>query len=388
MPDKSYDGTPVCHYFTKEWKEMGYNVKVVHFITRFPRIFYLLGKLFGEIIKAKTGNVVFTKVPNKYIKYSLDEIPIILMPLFKLIPHSRFSNIVVGSALKSLLKEFESEQFYPDIITGHFALPQLQMIHLLKQKYPNSKTCLVLHGECLSIPTIFPEYKAYFESIDVWGFRSEAFRTEFESYFGKREKSFIAYSGIPEKYFQSSIPKDFSNGINHFSFLGSLFKLKRVSDTINALKIVFGDDKFRFDIIGEGAERSNIEYLIKKLGLHSNIKLHGNLKRDDAQLLLAESQCFIMVSSREAFGLVYIEAMAKGCITIGTRGQGIDGVIKHGENGFLCSSSTIDELSNLIKEIIKLPSSELVRISNNAIETARQLTERNVAVHYIDSIIN
>ena len=388
MLDKSYEGTPVCHYFTKEWLDMGYNVRVVHFETLFPKVYYLIGNFFKEIIKAKTGCVVYTNVPRGYKKYILDGIPIILMPLFKFIPHTSFKKRIINKALEKIYREFEEENFTPDIITGHFVLPQLQILHFLKEKYTNSQTCLVLHGVCSNIPKIYPEYKTYFKSVNVWGFRSEAFKNCFESNFGKQNNSFICYSGIPKEYINENIKKDFSNGINHFSFLGSLFKLKRVDDTIKSLKNIFGDESFRFDIIGDGAERNNIEGLIKELDLLEKVKLYGEVKREKAQEIIAESQCFIMVSSREAFGLVYVEAMAKGCITIGTKGQGIDGVIKHGENGFLCNSSNVEELTNLIREIINLPNSELVRISNNAIETAKNLTDRKVAEHYINSVIN
>ena len=49
---------------------------------------------------------------------------------------------------------------------------------------------------------------------------------------------------------------------------------------------------------------------------------------DSAQTIIHNADCFVMVSSREAFGLVYVEAMAKGCIVIATKGQGMDGIIK------------------------------------------------------------
>lgn len=388
MPDKSYTGTKVCHFYTKEWVDMGYNVKVVHFITLFPKIYYLLGKLFGEKIKAKTGSVVYTKVPRKYRKYNLDNIPIILIPLFKYFPHSNYSNSEIQKGFKVVLDELNKDGFVPDIIAGHFINPQLQFLHLLKQYFNKAIISLVIHGEGINIKKKIPEYKTYFESVNVWGFRSEAFRKSFESNFGEQNNSFICYSGIPKEFINENIKRDFSNGINHFSFLGSLYKLKRVDDTIKSLKNVFRDASFRFDIIGDGAERGNIEGLIKELDLKDKVKLYGEVKRDKAQEILAESQCFIMVSSREAFGLVYVEAMAKGCITIGTKGQGIDGVIKHGENGFLCNSLNVQELTNLIREIINLPNSELIRISNNAIETAKNLTDRKVAEHYINSINN
>lgn len=388
MQDKAYPGTKVCHYYTTQWQKMGYNVRVVHFITLFPRVYYLLGKLFGKLIEAKTGAVVYNKVPRKYKKYTLDNIPILLMPLFKIIPHNNFKEKVIRKAFDMVCEELEKDNFIPDIITAHFALPQLHILHLLKERYKDVSTCLVMHSEGYSIPKIYPNYKTYFKSVDIWGFRSEAFRNSFKATFGKQSQSFICYSGIPEEFIDEAIEKDFPKGVKSFSFLGSLFKLKRIDDTIIALKNVFGEDDFTFDIIGDGAEKSNIEALINKLELEENVIFHGRLPRNESQKLLANSQCFIMVSSREAFGLVYVEAMAKGCIAIGTRGQGIDGVIKHGENGFLCESSNIEELSSIIREIMSMPIKELNRISNNAIATARNLTDRKVAEHYINSVIN
>ena len=90
-----------------------------------------------------------------------------------------------------------------------------------------------------------------------------------------------------------------------------------------------------------------------------------------------------MVSAHEAFGLVYVEAMAKGCITIATKGQGIDGVIIDGVNGFLCESCNPEALAKVIDRIRSLSTEELNSISQKAIETASELTDRKVAETYL-----
>ncbi len=36
--------------FSREWVKMGYNVKVVHFESLFPRYYYWIGKLFKKLI--------------------------------------------------------------------------------------------------------------------------------------------------------------------------------------------------------------------------------------------------------------------------------------------------------------------------------------------------
>jgi glycosyltransferase involved in cell wall biosynthesis len=93
-----------------------------------------------------------------------------------------------------------------------------------------------------------------------------------------------------------------------------------------------------------------------------------------------------MVSEPEAFGLVYLEAMAKGCITIGTKGQGIDGVIIDGFNGFLCASRNVEELSSIFDKIRKMSSGQLQFISKNALETAKNMTDEKVAIKYLNTI--
>jgi glycosyltransferase involved in cell wall biosynthesis len=80
--------------------------------------------------------------------------------------------------------------------------------------------------------------------------------------------------------------------------------------------------------------------------------------------------------------------MAKGCIVIGTEGQGIDGIVKHGENGFLCKARDLDGLAELIKHIINLSQPRLQQISSKAIATAMELTDKKVAEHYINAILN
>jgi glycosyltransferase involved in cell wall biosynthesis len=52
---------------------------------------------------------------------------------------------------------------------------------------------------------------------------------------------------------------------------------------------------------------------------------------------------------------VYLEAMAAGIVTVGVRGQGIDGVIKHGDNGLLVDPKSIESIEQQIRWIISHP---------------------------------
>ena len=57
-----------------------------------------------------------------------------------------------------------------------------------------------------------------------------------------------------------------------------------------------------------------------------------------------------MISKEETFGLVYLEAMSMGCITIASKNEGMEGIIIDGENGFLCTAGDDDELASIIPD--------------------------------------
>ena len=384
--DPEYGGTAVCHTFTSEWLSMGYNVRVVHFDSLFPRPYYWVGKLFYERIQAKTGTVAYTKTPRKPSRYTVDGISVIFVPLRKYVPHKAPSLRQTQNAFNYVVNELNREGFVPDVVTAHFVMPQLQFLPLFKKQYPNAKTCLVLHGNSCALSDFYPKsYQELIPSVDVWGFRSLAFQQDFEKCFGNDKPMFLCHSGIPEKYIEP-VNKDFANGVKRFVFVGSLYELKNVDITLRALHKAMASKEYTFDIVGSGAENDNLHRLVEELGMQDHVVFHGQMKRDDAQDIVRKADCFVMVSSREAFGLVYVEAMAKGCIVIGTKGQGIDGIVKHGKNGFLCKARDVDGLAKVISEIVSLPQDSLQQISKNAVAAAANLTDRKVAEHYINSI--
>lgn len=385
--DPEYGGTAVCHSFTTEWAAMGYNVRVVHFDSLFPRPYYWVGKLFNERIQAKTGSVAYTKTPRKPIRYTIDGIPVIFVPLRKFVPHKAPSQRQAEKAFRYVVDELKKDDFRPDVITAHFVLPQLQFMPLFKKQYPEARTCLVLHGESSLFTKFYPDnYQTMMPAVDVWGFRSLAFQNSFEKRFGSDKPMFLCHSGIPEKYLEM-VNRDFSDGVKRFAFVGSLYELKNVDIILRALHKAMAGKDYTFDIVGSGAENDNLHHLVEELDMGEHVIFHGQMKRDDAQQIVRNADCFVMVSSREAFGLVYVEAMAKGCIVIGTKGQGIDGIVKHGENGFLCKARDVDGLAKVINQIVSLPQDDLKQISTKAVETAGNLTDRKVAEHYLNSIL-
>ena len=112
------------------------------------------------------------------------------------------------------------------------------------------------------------------------------------------------------------------------------------------------------------------------------------MRREEIKDEYDAADCMIMVSRNEAYGLVYLEAMARGCIVIASKREGIDGVIEDGKNGFLCNAGDVNALVNTIHRINMLSPAERYIISNNAINTAKKLSDKNVAKMYLDDVID
>jgi glycosyltransferase involved in cell wall biosynthesis len=94
-----------------------------------------------------------------------------------------------------------------------------------------------------------------------------------------------------------------------------------------------------------------------------------------------------MVSEHETFGMVYIEAMLAGCVTIASKNGGVDGVIVDGENGFLSQEGNASELMKLLRDLDVMSKERRTQIRVNAISTAKKFSDDNVARAYLENVI-
>ena len=377
--------TIVCHSFVKEWQAMGYDVMVIHFRSIFPKILYWGSQLFHKLAVRYIGNDnVETDADKGTHVYRYDGTLVYSIGIFKFIPHAPYMRCVLNKKLREVLTILRNNDFKPDYIIGHFYNPQLSIIHRLKEFYPEAKSALVLHEPDVDVVKRIPNYQEELKSIDIVGGRSEAIKSDIMDKLGL-SKSFVCYSGVPEKYLQSEGEIDFSH-INRFCFVGQLLPNKQPLTIIKALVAAYPDKDFDLTLIGKGPELEKINQLCRELSIQDRVHCPGFMSRDEVQLYLAKSQVFVMVSLQEAFGLVYLEAMGKGCITIGTKRQGIDGVIRDGYNGFLANGGDVEDLTRIFKQIRNMPVEQIRSISERAKQTAADFSDRRVAQLYIETI--
>ena len=81
--------------------------------------------------------------------------------------------------------------------------------------------------------------------------------------------------------------------------------------------------------------------------------------------------------------MVYLEAMASGCITVCLEDDGIDGIIKDEVNGFTCTTKNVQ---NTILKIINSAKND--EILANSYNTILNYTEEKAAQNYLSNIFN
>ena len=114
-----------------------------------------------------------------------------------------------------------------------------------------------------------------------------------------------------------------------------------------------------------------MQALCSRLNIIDHFEFIGWMPNEELQELYRRASAFVMPSLVEAFGVVFLEAMACGTPVIGTQVGGIPELIRHGENGLLVSPDNPVELAMAILEV--LGDQDLsARLSENGRITAQQ----------------
>ena len=123
-------------------------------------------------------------------------------------------------------------------------------------------------------------------------------------------------------------------------------------------------------VIGEGIEKENLENLIINNSMKKRIRLLGRVNHYIVMNLYTHYNAFVLPSWSETFGIVYLEAMLSRIPVIGVEGEGIDGVIVDGENGFLVERNSVIDLE---KTILKMMYSDNIeKITENGFNKVNQ----------------
>ncbi|UCH98481.1 MAG: glycosyltransferase family 4 protein [Candidatus Aminicenantes bacterium] len=367
--------TFALHSLVKYWNQEG---KVI--VVR-PVYLYL-----RELLAPKPGQQVKKTFKREMI--SLDGVRVIVFPIFK-IPRIAYFYYPLYRYLNKYLK---SIGFVPDVVVAHYD----KSLHI---GYRYSRKRKLPYAAGLHItPDLVDDNPAHFskrcgkllEAAAVIACRSGYIYNKVLKWFpGYQEKSFIAFSGIEENLIEEPgvgikrMKQWKTRGKVSIISVCSLIERKKIDTNLRALARLKDKPDWTYTIIGDGEERGRLEALASQLGIKGRVRFKGLMSREEVIQEMKQSHIFVLVSYLETFGLVYLEAMAVGCIVIGAKGEGIDGVIEDQKNGFLSPAGEVEPLKDVLETIIlRLPEDKLENILMNSHQTIIRYTDKKAAKSY------
>ncbi|WP_085508675.1 N-acetyl-alpha-D-glucosaminyl L-malate synthase BshA [Thalassobacillus devorans] len=248
-----------------------------------------------------------------------------------------------------------------DILHVHYAMPHAICAILAKQMANHEvKIITTLHGTDITVLGIDSSMKNIIkfgiEQSDRVTTVSKSLAEQTKEMLSITREMDVLYNFVDEReYFRHSdrnlkeqyhIDQE-EKVIIHIS---NFRKVKRVADVVHAFHQIAAEIPSKLLLVGDGPEFSNTYQLVQDLGLQDHVLFLG--KQENVSELLSISDLKLLLSEKESFGLVLLEAMACGVPCIGTNTGGIPEVILHGETGYITDIGDIEDISKKSIEIL------------------------------------
>lgn len=339
-----------CHEQVKALKQIGVEVDVV-----VPLPFYD-----KDYEKSEWD---YEGVHIRYIRY------------FKLPGVRGFENI--GKYLYHALKRAKIDFDQYDILHADAPLPAGDAMRTISQKYGIP---LVVHGHGLDVfleesyknakncdKIVKTSIRVYQEAAAIVGV-SQKVLDQIQKKVDISKKGYVVYNGVDTDEF---VPVGHKNRRIEIVSIGNLIPLKGHDYTIQAVKKIVEKGKYdiHLTIAGRGEKEAELKTLVEKLELSKYVQFVGYVTYDKIVSLLQNSDVFVLPSYYEALGCVYLEAMACGVPVIGCWGNGIDEIIRNGQDGYLVEGKNVESIvENVEKMLEKNHYKEMGRLARENVE--------------------
>lgn len=248
-----------------------------------------------------------------------------------------------------------------DILHVHYAIPHAVCAILAKQMSGKDiKIITTLHGTDITIlgydMTLTDAIRFGIEKSDAVTAVSNSLIKQTYDLINPDKQIVPVYNFIDERVYRRTdaaylkeefgIPEDEKVMIHVSNFR----PVKRVPDVVKSFAKIVKQMKAKLLLIGDGPEMSVVSRLVDQLKIKDKVLFLG--KQDNLEELYSISDLMLLLSEKESFGLVALEAMACGVPCIGTNIGGLPEVIIDGETGYICELGNIEEIAQKALHIL------------------------------------
>lgn len=155
----------------------------------------------------------------------------------------------------------------------------------------------------------------------------------------------------PERYAREIRRKHAIDG-PFLLFVGRLSEEKGVEYLLNAMpEIIKFFSSVKLLIIGSGALEERLKTICVNLKIQEKVIFVGAIAHEALPPYYATADILVGPSTREGFGLVFVEALGCECVVVASDLEGIADIIKDGKTGFLVRSA---DARSIAEQVIRL----------------------------------
>lgn len=331
-----------------------------------------LGKMLaerGHEIHFITSSVPF-RLNKIYPTVFFHEVEVNNYSVFQYPPY----DIALASKMADVIKEEKL-----DVLHVHYAIPHA-VCAVLARDMCGEKIGIVttLHGTDISVlgedSTLQQAIKYGIDRSDIVTTVSDALKTETYERIETTKPIETIYNFVDEDVFYpmdgSKLKKEF--GIREdervLIHVSNFRKIKNIPDIIEAFMKVREAMPAKLLLVGDGPEKHRIMDKVKTMPYKNDVLFLG--KQENIAELFSISDLKLLLSEKESFGLVLLEAMACGVPGIGTNIGGIPEVVDHGTNGYLVELGDVDAVAHYAIELLS-DEAKLTQFRMNALDTVQ-----------------
>ncbi|MDW4574101.1 glycosyltransferase [Microbacterium sp. M3] len=151
-------------------------------------------------------------------------------------------------------------------------------------------------------------------------------------------------------------------------FVGRLTTEKQIDVILRAIAKLDPELDVRFDIVGSGDQRRNLEHLTSELALTDRVHFHGHTTDEELRSFLSNATAFVIASIAELQSIATMEAMASGLPIVAADAVALPHLVHDGENGYLFRPGDVDDLAEKLTTVLTQSPEERLRMQQASLE--------------------
>ena len=319
----------------------------------------------------------------------------VYLPRYTILPRQIGWYGVGASCFRSMRRLLEglNRQHGFDVVLGHEFLPVGLSLSYLK-RIVRRPIAFTVHGQNAAVGRFLGKSQGavikskMWESVDQVIAVGSPLLGWLESLGAHRSQIKVIPNGVGRIEGSPQFPDDYVERYRNKRVIlsvSNLFGTKGIDLNIRALRSLKDDgfENLHYIVIGEGPCRSELTRLTTELGLKDSVTFLGRLPRKETLAYMNACELFSLPSWQEAFGIVYVEAMALAKPAIGCLGQGASDIITNGKDGLLVEPQNLESLTAGLRSILDRPGLA-AQLGAAASKRARRFSWERNAQAYIE----